>query len=274
MAISGVSIFVVGIALLVSVPLSQQNEEVHLKFSYSGETGPDKWGSLKPEFSTCSTGKLQSPVNIVTKDVIYNPKLQPLNRDYRTSNSTLINHGYSIGLFYGSDKVGVMIHDGKNYTLKQVHWHSPSEHTINGIRYPLELHQVHIADDGSISVVGVLYNYGAPDLLLLQIKSKLDELAKEACGEDEIAKIPIGHMGTKYLRRGAFKYYRYVGSLTTPPCTQNVTWTIIAKVREVSKEQIEALTAPLEGSCKSNSRPVQALYGRKIELYNAMPNKI
>ncbi|KAJ4978981.1 hypothetical protein NE237_009761 [Protea cynaroides] len=259
-----ITIFVVGIAFLLAAPLTQQHEV--LKFSYSGATGPDKWGSLNSQFSTCSTGKLQSPVNIVKKEAIYNSELKPLSRDYKTTNSTLINHGYNIGLHYGSD-VGVLIEEGKNYTLKQMHWHSPSEHTINGIQYPLELHLVHFANDGSISVVAILYKYGDPDSILLQLKSQIQDLTKEVCGENEDVHIPIGQMKMKYLRRNIIKYYRYVGSLTTPPCTENVTWSILSKVREVTKEQVDTLRAPLEGSCKSNARPVQPLNGRQVGLY-------
>ncbi|XP_043699233.1 alpha carbonic anhydrase 1, chloroplastic-like [Telopea speciosissima] len=266
-----VAVFVVGIALLLAAPLTQQNGV--LKFSYTGATGPDKWGSLCPEFSACSNGKLQSPVDIVTKDVVSNPKLQPLNREYGTSNSTLINHRYTIGLHYESDKVGRLIQDGKNYTLKQIHWHSPSEHTINGVRYPLELHLVHISGDGSISVVGILYNYGNPDLLLIQLRNKIEQLATKGSKEDETFEFPIGHMGTKYFMRDSLKYYRYVGSLTTPPCTENVTWNVLDMVRQVSKDQVDALKAPLDVACKENSRPVQPLNGRKIELSDAT-NKI
>ncbi|XP_043687788.1 alpha carbonic anhydrase 1, chloroplastic-like [Telopea speciosissima] len=269
MALTG-AVFVVGIALLIAAPLTQQHEVV--QFSYSGATGPGNWGSLSPDFSACSTGKLQSPVNIVKKDVVDNHKLPPLTKVYEESNSTLINYGFSIGLQY-ENNAGVLIQDGKNYTLKKIDWHSPSEHTINGLRYPLELQKIHVSDDGHISVVAVLYNYGHVDPFLVQLRKEITQLTKEVCGEDEEVHIPVVELGSKYLKRKAVKYYRYVGSLTTPPCTENVTWSILSKVRDVSKEQVEALKAPLDGSCKNNARPVQPLNGRSIEFYDANSGK-
>ncbi|XP_042510002.1 alpha carbonic anhydrase 1, chloroplastic-like [Macadamia integrifolia] len=260
-----VATFIVTITLLLAAPLTHQHEV--LPFGYSGSIGPDKWGSLNPYFSACDTGKLQSPVNIVKENMVENLKLPPLTNDYRKSNSTLINYGFNIGMQYESN-AGVLIQDGKNYTLKQMDWHSPSEHTINSVRYPLELQLVHVADDGKISVVAILYNYGYPDPLLFQLTRGIKKLANEICREDEEVHIPVAAMRTKYLRHNSFKYYRYVGSLTTPPCTENVTWSILGKVRNVAKEQIDALRAPLDGSCKSNARHVQPLNGRTIEFYD------
>ncbi|KAJ4970948.1 hypothetical protein NE237_004047 [Protea cynaroides] len=257
-----IALLFVGIALLLAAPLTQQHEV----FSYGKET--DKWGSLNPQFSECSTGTLQSPVAISKENVVYNPMLKPLTRHYTATNATLVNHGFGIGLQFENDG-GVLIQDGKNYTLKQMLWHAPAEHTINDETYPLELQLIHVADDGSISVVAILYSYGDPDMLLRQLNSKIHQLAQEKCGGDEEAHISFSGLKTKYLKRNSLKYYRYVGSLTIPPCTTNVTWNILGKVREVSKEQIKDLKAPLDEGCKDNARPLQPLNGRKIELYDA-----
>ncbi|KAF8403299.1 hypothetical protein HHK36_011401 [Tetracentron sinense] len=255
----------VGIALLLTTSLAQQSAP----FSYSGATGPEKWGSLNPNFSSCSTGKYQSPVNIVKKEVVLKQNLEPLTRDYHPANATLINNGFNIGIKY-EEGVGVLVIDKKNYSLRQMHWHSPSEHRINGVQYSLELHLVHVADDGSISVVSILYKYGNPNPLLSQIKDQLDEMAKEVSAGNKEARIPLGIMKIKQIKRKTKKYYRYMGSLTTPPCTGNVIWTILGKVRSVSKEQVAALKAPLNWPCKNNCRPSQPLNGRQIQLYDAL----
>ncbi|XP_010245039.1 PREDICTED: alpha carbonic anhydrase 1, chloroplastic [Nelumbo nucifera] len=260
-----VALLIAGLVFLLATPLTQQHE--YIPFSYVGSTGPNKWGSLNQQFSVCSTGKQQSPVNIVKDEVVYNPKLQPLIRYYSSANATLINRGFQIGLLYGHG-VGVLDIDGKSYNLLQMHWHSPSEHTIDGVRHAAELHLVHAADDGSLAVVAILYKYGDPDPILFQLKGYINELAKEICAGDEEAHIPISLVRTKQIKRSTRKYYRYVGSLTTPPCTENVIWTILGKVREISKEQVHNLTALLEPGYKNNSRPVQPLNGRKIYLYN------
>lgn len=130
----------------------------------------------------------------------------------------------------------------------------------------------------------------------MQFQSSLAELAKEVCAGNEEAHIPLGELDNKLLRKSTRKYYRYIGSLTTPPCTENVTWNILGKViytcitsiytdedtyredflryhinmqvRDISREQVEALRAPLDDAYKKNSRPVQSLNGRSIELYS------
>jgi len=253
--------------LLVGTSADDLVEELNsISFGYTGVHGPEKWGSLSPLFSACSNGKRQSPVNIVKNKVVRNKNLKPLTRDYSTANATLVNNGFNIGLLF-EENVGVLVADGKNFSLKQMHWHSPSEHRINGEQFPTELHMVHKAADGSFAVVSILYQYGDADPLLSKIKNELNELAKEVCAKNEESHIPVKALDTKHMEKKTRKYYRYIGSLTTPPCTENVTWSILGKVRSISKEQVELLQAPLDSTCKKNSRPLQELNGRQIELF-------
>ncbi|KAF9598731.1 hypothetical protein IFM89_031399 [Coptis chinensis] len=260
------SILVIGVALLLTAALTEQT---FVNFSYVGVKGPEKWGSLSPYYSTCSKGKSQSPINIVKKDVVYDSKLQPFLRNYTATNVTLINNGFNIGISCGS-AVGYANIDGMKYTLKQMHWHSPSEHTINGERFAAELHLVHIASDGSISVVAILFKIGNPDPLLNQMKESLNQLTKETCSGDQEAHVAVSRMKLKRLNKKTRKYFRYVGSLTIPPCYENVTWTVLGKVRDISDEQLKALKAPLDATFKNNSRPVQPLNGRRVQFYNEL----
>ncbi|KAK1300802.1 Bifunctional monodehydroascorbate reductase and carbonic anhydrase nectarin-3 [Acorus calamus] len=129
-------------------------------------------------YYACSSGKLQSPINIIKDNAIWNPKLEPLTRYYNSANGTLVDSGFNIQLRY-DDSVGGLIIGGKNYTLKQMHWHTPSEHTIDGIRYPVELHLVHMSKDGDIAVVAILYNLGDPDPFLDQVRElSMDQLVE------------------------------------------------------------------------------------------------
>ncbi|XP_068661183.1 alpha carbonic anhydrase 1, chloroplastic-like [Aristolochia californica] len=252
---------------IVSLLLAAANAHIipgDVSFTYSGMTGPSNWGKLSPGFAVCSSGKHQSPIDIRKEDT--SATKQCLIRDYQDANATLINNGFNIGVKMESH-AGALTLDGKNYTLQQVHWHSPAEHTINGVRHPAELHLVHLSDDGEISVVSILYKFGKADPFLNQMMGQLAELNKEVCQGDEEAHIPLGILKNKQLEKETRKYYRYVGSLTVPPCRENVTWSILGKVRDMSLAQLNALRAPLGVGYTKNARPLQDLNGRKVELH-------
>ncbi|KAL5216650.1 hypothetical protein ABZP36_008051 [Zizania latifolia] len=236
-------------------------------FGYTGAIGPAHWGSLSPNFTRCSKGKIQSPIDIKTREVVYNPKLKPLHRNYTAANATLVDNIFNIALRY-EDPAGTVSINERSYRLKQMHWHSPSEHTINGHRFPLELHMVHSDDGGNITVVAFLYRFGRPDPFFLQIQDKLAELYAEGCRAQKGAPVAAGVVSMLSLRQHAHMYYRYVGSLTTPPCTENVVWSILAKVREITPQQAAALMAPLEASYRRNNRPAQRMNGRTVQLYH------
>ncbi|OWM79082.1 hypothetical protein CDL15_Pgr003253 [Punica granatum] len=156
----------------------------------------------------------------------------------------------------------------KKYSLKQIHWHTPSEHYLDGVHHAAEMHVLHKANDGSIAVAAVLYHYGKPDPFLQKINKRLVQLGQETSGLDKESRIALGLFTPKGIIRSTSKYYRYIGSTTTPPCIEKVVWNILGEVRTISKEQVQALRAPLYSDCKSNCRPVQPLNGRKIELYD------
>ncbi|KAL7247786.1 hypothetical protein ACSBR2_002656 [Camellia fascicularis] len=245
-----------------AIPIAIQLEELETsaEFSYSGDTGPDKWGSLSPDYKACSNGKSQSPINIVEDKAVPNKTLKPLRRQYYPVNATLVNNGYNIEMEFGN--AGVLIGNGKNYTLQEMHWHTRSEHTIDNASFAAELHLVHNASDGSISVISILYELGKPDPIISKMQS---QLAKLASNETEI---DIGTFDTSQLWKKTNKYYRYVGSLTTPPCTENVIWHVLGERRSISQAQIDALKAPLLPANKNNYRPVQPLNGRKVALFD------
>ncbi|RVX11956.1 Alpha carbonic anhydrase 1, chloroplastic [Vitis vinifera] len=221
---------------------TEELEEV--PFTYTGQMGPANWGKLHPQFQECVVGKSQSPVDIITNKTELNPNLKPLSRNYRPGKSTLVNNGFNVGVRFDED-VGVLLVDGKNYSLKQMHWHSPSEHRIDGLQYPAELHLVHRTDDGNIAVVGILYQYGDADPLLSKLKNKLDELAKDVCASNEQSQVSLGQ-------------WTLSSSGETPA--------------DISKDQVAALKAPLNSDCKDNSRPLQPLNGRRIQLYDETPD--
>ncbi|XWS56004.1 hypothetical protein CRYUN_Cryun09bG0049200 [Craigia yunnanensis] len=264
-----ISFFVFALTFLLGIAFASDVLSA-IEFGYSGNNGPDKWGNLDPTFSACLSGKKQSPINIQKNQTVHNKLLKPLIRTYKPANSTLVNNGFNVGLRF-EEYAGDVSIAGKSYSLRQMHWHLPSEHQINGEQFAGELHLIHRGADNSIAVVAILYQLEKDaDPLISKIMNGLNNLAKEKCKADEVAEIPLGSLDIKQLKRSSREYYRYVGSLTTPPCSENVIWSILGKVRSISKQQIAALETPVNSDCKKNARPCQPLNGRKVELYDEL----
>ncbi|XP_078441152.1 alpha carbonic anhydrase 1, chloroplastic-like [Wolffia australiana] len=240
-------------------------QEGRARFAYDGIINPEKWADLSPQYALCARGTRQSPIDIARHAAVADPDMKPLGSLYNPGSATLIDNGFNVMLKYG-EEVGVIVIDGKNYKLQQLHWHSPSEHTIDGVRYPVELHLVHVSEDGNISVVAVLYKYGHADPFLSQLEEKMTSLLKAVKNGNHHANVTAGLVSARALTHHTNKYYRYVGSLTTPPCTEGVTWNILGKVKQISPEQANSLTSLLEDDCRHNARPVQPLHGRRVLL--------
>ena len=137
----------------------ESHHEVH--WGYKGEAGPSHWGELKKEYHLCSTGKMQTPINIVaTEDIA----LAPLEFNYHTASTDVINNGHTVQINIANGS-SVTI-EGKEYSLKQFHFHTPSENNINGHKYALEAHFVHAAKDGSLAVVAVMFEEGIVQIVM------------------------------------------------------------------------------------------------------------
>jgi carbonic anhydrase len=174
-------------------------------------------------------------------------------------------------MFTGKGKVGSVSIGGKSFSLKKLQWRTPSEHTINGKRHPLEVQLVHESDAGTgeLAIIAILYKVGAPDSFYFQLKRELAELAGDRCNYGvEDASSPMGLVHLRSLQKRTGSYFRYMGSLTAPPCTENVYWNVLGKVRQMTKEQLDMLLAPLPPAARQNARPVQPLNGRVVTFYN------
>ncbi|KAK1404716.1 Carbonic anhydrase [Heracleum sosnowskyi] len=269
MATNRLSLLVIAISAVIVTAYATIDADENIEFSYLGEKGPDKWANLAPTFKACRDGKAQSPINIVQGKTTPGNTNTTFDKSYSSANATLVNNGFNVAVHF-EEIAGVMTVDGKNYSFLQMHWHTPSEHQMEGKSSDAELQLVHKAQDGSIAIGVILYNVGNGDTFLARIQGKLKELDGEKCGIDEHSHISLGKIGTKQLRTSTRKFYRYNGSITAPPCTENVTWIIFGKTRGISKQQIELLKAPMEPAFKNNSRPVQPDNGRVVELNNAL----
>ncbi|KAL2900188.1 Alpha carbonic anhydrase 1 chloroplastic [Bienertia sinuspersici] len=217
------------------------------------------------KYAVCSSGKRQSPVDINTNEAVLNKTLEPLDRDYHVEKATLLTNGTLIEIsFVGKGELKI---DGKAYKLKQLHFHTPSEHHLNGVDYVAELHQVHEATDGSRAVVAILFKHGPPSPLVDMLMPQLKELANKPC-TGHVQKVDIPKFDLSFLRKWPRDYYRYQGSLTTSPCDENVIWNVLCEAKTISMDQATALSAPLCQENKNNARPVQPLNGRKIQTYD------
>ncbi|ONK67213.1 uncharacterized protein A4U43_C06F17670 [Asparagus officinalis] len=189
------------------------------------------------------------------------PESGALSRSYHPAPALLKNRGHDIMLKW-EDEAGSLWINETQYILKQLHWHSPSEHEVNGRRYPLEMHMVHESDDKKAAVVSSLYTIGRQDPFLARVEDYIAKVG-EATGKEE----KVGIMDPRETKRGSGKYYRYVGSLTVPPCTEGVVWTIEEKVRTVARKQVELLREAVHDDFKMNARPVQMLNDRIVSMF-------
>lgn len=219
------------------------------KWSYGGDSGPEKWGSINEAFRTCSTGKQQSPIVI---DNTISAALKPLKRLHKFPLTAISHEPHQLTMDAGAGNM--MVLDQKPYQLKTISIHVPAEHQLKQKQYAAEMQMLHEDKSGHYVVIAVLFEEG-------QANPMLDKLLTSLPKEGELHKplsmrmTPADWMPTKPA------YYRYSGSLTTPPCSEGVQWVVMKEALKISKPQIEALQAALGGP---NHRPLQEGQGRMI----------
>lgn len=222
---------------------------VHVHWSYEGEGGPANWASLSPEYQICKTGRNQSPINIPSGLMVQPGMIQ---FDYAPVPLAVLNNGHTIQV-QNSSRSSIQV-EGDSYALAQFHFHSPSEHTVGGRSYPLEMHLVHKNEAGKLAVVGLLFENGPDNPILQSIWQSVPPAVNQL---NTVAGVSLDISSMLSLDRG---YVRYGGSLTTPPCTEGVSWFVLNQTHYVS----EAQTAAFRETIGPNNRPVQFLMGRKI----------
>ena len=237
--------------IALSVTSCTQTHKVH--WSYDGKESPEYWGDLLTEYQTCKLGKVQSPVNLEADNSMKAAK-KSLKMDYFPVAYQVENNGHTVQASVVQENAPSITLDGKQFYLKQFHFHTPSEHTFKRKHYPLEIHFVHQSEDKSLAVIAVMVNEGeANPALAPVVEKKLTVGQKEKLAQllDVQALIP------KEMAR-----FRLNGSLTTPPCSENVAWTIFKAPIQASKAQIAAIEE-MEGK---NNRPTQPLNQRDVEV--------
>lgn len=236
-------------ALCVLTAASAYSEE-GAHWGYVGEAGPTHWGELNPAWRMCGEGRNQSPIDI---QGALDANLPPVEWHYSEKvNDEILNNGHTIQISYKPDNW--ILANGHDYQLRQFHFHAPSENHIDGREFPLEAHLVHTDAAGNIAVVAVMFEEGAANQLLADAWQIMPEKAG--------THTPLpGRPSASGLLPKDRDYYRFNGSLTTPPCSEGVLWIVMKKPVTASRDQI-ARFASVMGH--PNNRPLQPLYSRAV----------
>lgn len=205
-------------------------------------------------------GLIQSPINIHTNQT-EDTSQHSITLNYKESSENVVNLGHTIQVNY--DSGNTISFDGRTFDFKQFHFHTPSEHQIDGMTFPLEMHMVHTlpgikkGEDPVYLVVGILFKEGKDNPFLNEF---MNAIPTEEEGENKVdgGTVNINDLKDQFSDLG---YYHYQGSLTTPPYTETVTWLVVKEILEASPDQIRRFNM-LEGN---NARHVQAMYGRKVD---------
>lgn len=237
--------------------ISRENANVDVQWEYEGDTGPSHWAELSPDFSLCGSGTEQSPVDLADA-VSSNEAIDRilgetvLTFDQRASLMDLIDNRHTIQIT--NDLPMTLVIGDERYELVQYHFHAPSEHTLNGEHAPLEVHFVHESSDENVAVVGVLVDVGESDPDWDQL---LDALPDDLDDERRLEGLDLD---PEELQPLPDHYYRYTGSLTTPPCSEGVEWIVMSELQHISADQMNPIVSHLH----NNNRPVQPLGNRII----------
>ncbi len=223
------------------------------KWSYTGVNGPDKWTTLGEEFKDCG-GKAQAPVNITAPQK--DETLKPLFLDYsQTPKLEIINTGNTVMINYTA---GSLVIEGKDFYLKSIDFHAPSEFTIEGEHYTMDAQILHANAKGEMTVICVMIKEGAENKFFSSFAEKIPKSASELTVHEGVT------LDINNLLPNDKGYYTISGSLTSPPCTEGVNWIILKQPIEASKEQIQKLISAMP---QNNNRPVQPLKDRVIKEF-------
>jgi carbonic anhydrase len=240
---------VLGLCILATPArtLCQETRPPH--WTYSGPEDPEHWGKLDPAFAACSQGHHQSPIDIRDGK---KEDLPALKFDYDAVPLSIIDNGHTVMINYAP---GSTLNVGdKVYKLTQFHFHHPSEEHINGKRFDMVAHLVHTDAEGHLAVVAVLFTSGAPNSLLETLWNNIP------AEKDKTVALASVSINVKDLLPADLGYYTFSGSLTTPPCTEGVTWYVLKTTSSLSPQQL----ATFAKLYPADNRPIQPSYQREI----------
>ena len=219
------------------------------QWAYDGEAGPAHWANVDPSFAGCAHGVNQSPVNLTG---FIEAEMAPLEFIYTGLATEIGNNGHTIQVNYAAGST--MKVAGRTYMLRQFDFHSPSEHQINGEYFPMEAQFLHADYDGNLAIVSVMFTVGEEN-------AGMKKLWRQMPTEEGTKAGLYSQVRAEELMPADRDYYRYNGSLTTPPCSEGVTWIVMKNPVTLSEAQLKQFT---EVMGQSNNRPVQATNARPV----------
>ena len=239
-------------ALAGHTPDASGHGEGHdIHWAYDGEGGPQAWGKLKPEFNLCATGKRQSPIHIESSSTLIGPA-EPLQFNYWPSNGTVVNNGHTIQVDVDGDNAITV--RGSTYRLVQFHFHHPSEERINFKTFSMVAHLVHRNAEGQLAVVAVLIEPGQASSFLQKVWTYMP------LDNGDKVRMPTNLVDINEFLPKDQRYFQFMGSLTTPPCTEGVLWMVLKTPVTASREQVRMFSQLFP----NNARPVQPVNARVV----------
>jgi carbonic anhydrase len=220
-----------------------------VQWGYEGNKAPENWSKLSTEFASCETGRNQSPINI---DRTLDADLKPLKVFQRFPASDIINTGHSIQVNFKQGNILAL--DGVLYQMKQLSFHSPSENTIHGKSYPLEAQILHSDVKGNLAILSIMFEEG-------KANEALGRLWQQMPVNVGVPVVLKGRVLPSELVSQVNEYFRYNGSITTPPCSEGVSWVVLKTPMTASTAQVEAFKKVMQ---TQNNRPMQELNGRFV----------
>jgi carbonic anhydrase len=231
-------------AMLVAAFAAGAENKLH--WAYSGPEGPDHWAKLTLEYSACA-GQNQSPVDL---SGFIDADLETIEFDYQPGGNEILNNGHAVQVNYApGSRIAV---EGHTFALKQFHFHAPSENHINGRSFPMEGHLVHADEAGKLAVVAVMFTEGDANQILAAAWAEMPRIGEKRA---------LPSLSAEGILPADRDYYRFNGSLTTPPCTEGVWWLVMKNPVSVSAEQVRQFS---DAMGFPNNRPVQAINARPV----------
>ena len=235
--------------MLEMAPASAVMQHAHTHWGYEGTGAPENWANLDPKNKACAIGERQSPIDI--KDGI-KVDLEAIQFSYRPSTFRIVDNGHTLQVNVGENAITLT---GKTYELVQFHFHRPSEEKVNGQRFDMVAHLVHKADDGALAVIAVLMERGNENPFIQTLWNNMP------LEKNQPVSPPTTTIDLANLLPASRNYYTYMGSLTTPPCTEGVLWLVMKQPVQVSQDQINIFSRLY----RNNIRPIQPTGGRLIK---------